>query len=274
MNSVLGARSNRYGDFLDICCAITGRAPYCGLHVEVNRRARVLVDTSSLSDRLKQSAAFYPLLGAWLGREVGERIPAISGIPRDVSEDKLKALGAGAASTGSIGLFHIIGVTPEAIDQHTAFQGQEPEETIDLRPQTILNCLEELNGSSGGTIDCVAVGSPHYSVAQCRELLNHLVGRSLKVPIYLCTNRFVTEILKQDGSYQEIEASGVRFVVDTCVVVTPILLGKAGTMMTDSAKFAHYGKGNTGYDTIFGAIEDCVASAESGKVTRELEIWS
>ncbi len=62
VNSVLGARSNRYGDFLDICCAITGRAPYCGLHVEENRRARILVDTSSLSDRLKRSAAFYPLL--------------------------------------------------------------------------------------------------------------------------------------------------------------------------------------------------------------------
>ena len=67
VNSVLGARSNRYGDFLDLCCAIAGRAPCCGLHVAENRRAALVLDLSGLSARLRASAAFYPVLCALLG---------------------------------------------------------------------------------------------------------------------------------------------------------------------------------------------------------------
>src|SRR6202044_3343188 len=47
-NSVIGARTERYGDFIDLCCGLTGRAPEFGLHVEENRRARVLVEIVSI----------------------------------------------------------------------------------------------------------------------------------------------------------------------------------------------------------------------------------
>jgi predicted aconitase len=127
VNSVLGARSNRYGDFLDICCAITARAPYSGLHISENRRATVLVDTTGLSGMLKNSGVFYPVLGAWLGRELGDAVAVIDGIPVTVGEDDLKALGAGAAATGAVGLFHIAGVTPEAPTVEAACQGLAPE---------------------------------------------------------------------------------------------------------------------------------------------------
>ena len=93
-NSVLGARTNRYGDFMDICCAITGRAPFAGLHNAENRYARILVDTSALSSRLKNQDMFFPVLGSWLGRITGGEIAVIDGMPADVSEDQLKALGA------------------------------------------------------------------------------------------------------------------------------------------------------------------------------------
>ena len=113
-NSVLGARTNRYGDFLDIAAALTGRAPYYGLHVPEERLARILITTDSLSPQLKRRDAFYPVLGAWLGRQVGATVAAIDGLPPDTTEDQLKALGAAAASSGAVGLFHVIGVTPEA----------------------------------------------------------------------------------------------------------------------------------------------------------------
>jgi predicted aconitase len=113
-NSVLGARTNRYGDFLDICCAIAGRAPYYGLHRPENRHATVRVDTSALSSRLKHADVFYPVLGCWYGREIGTEIGVIDGLPAGISEDCLKALAASAASSGAVGLFHVAGRTPEA----------------------------------------------------------------------------------------------------------------------------------------------------------------
>ena len=81
-NSVLGARTNRYGDFMDICCALVGRAPRTGLHLGERRRATVVVDTGSLNPALKERDVFYPVLGTWLGAAVGERVAVVTGPPR------------------------------------------------------------------------------------------------------------------------------------------------------------------------------------------------
>ena len=101
VNSVLGARTERYGDFLDACCALTGRAPLHGLHVAENRRATVVVDATGVPASLSTRDVFFPVLGTWLGREVGREIAVIVGLPADTSRDQLKALGAAAASTGA-----------------------------------------------------------------------------------------------------------------------------------------------------------------------------
>ena len=71
-NTVLGARTNRYGDFLDIACAISARAPYYGLHCSENRRARLLIDVSGLPQKLVREDAFFPVLGSMIGRLAGE----------------------------------------------------------------------------------------------------------------------------------------------------------------------------------------------------------
>src|SRR5260221_5274560 len=91
-NSVLGARTNRLGDFLDICAAICGRAPDIGLHRDDARRARIVVDTSGLSAALKRLDAFYPVLGAWLGAAASAEGAAIVGMPTTIPQDCPKAL--------------------------------------------------------------------------------------------------------------------------------------------------------------------------------------
>jgi len=91
-NSVLGARTDRYGDFIDVCAAITGRAPFAGLHLEEERRARMVVRLDGVSTRLLASDAPYPVLGHLLGREVGTAVAAIEGLPADTTEDRLKAI--------------------------------------------------------------------------------------------------------------------------------------------------------------------------------------
>lgn len=273
VNSVLGARTNRYGDFLDIACAIAGRAPWCGLHVTENRRATVVIDLTGLSPELRALDAFYPVLGAWLGAEVGEAVPVIDGLPAGVTEDQLKALGAGAASTGSVGLFHVVGVTPEAPTIDAACQGAPPERTIAVTAEMIRRARDRLSTIAEGAIDCVAVGSPHFSHPEAIGLLARSAGIRFKVPFYVCTRRDVLARLEAEGHAATLTARGVVFVVDTCIVVTPILRAGGGTMMTSSAKFANYAPANTGYASVFGSLDDCIASAASGRVTRDERRW-
>ncbi len=70
-NSVLGARTQRYGDFIDICCALTGRAPACGLHLTENRRGRLLFQLEGIPTRLLADSVIYPVLGYLVGAVCG-----------------------------------------------------------------------------------------------------------------------------------------------------------------------------------------------------------
>lgn len=273
-NSVLGARTNRYGDFMDICCAIAGRAPRAGLHLDENRLATVVVDTSAASSALKARDVFYPVLGTWLGAAVGDRVAVITGLPETVTEDQLKALGAAAASSGAVGLFHVEGVTPEAPDLATALGGAMAESALTPEPAELRAVRDALSTAASGPIDAVAVGSPHFSLAEFRQLEALLPPAPFAVPFYACTGRAEHHRLEREGRLAQLENAGVKIVVDTCVVVTPVLPPKNGVLMTNSGKFAHYAPSNTGYGVVYGSLEDCVASAVRGRVVRDEVLWS
>lgn len=277
-NSALGARTERYGDFLDACCALTGRAPLYGLHLEENRRATVVIDASRVPAALVADDVFYPVLGTWLGLEVGRDIAAITGLPPKVTEDQLKAMGAAAASSGAVALFHVVGVTPEAPTLEAATGGREPARRVTLTADKLRASRERLSTTSAETVDAVAVGSPHFSVDEFRRLTPLVRGKRLAVPFYACTGRDVLAALEASGDARVLADAGVDVVVDTCVVVTPILPpregGEPGVLMTCSGKFAHYGPSNTGYEVVYGSLEECAASALSGRLVRDEEAWS
>lgn len=275
-NSVLGARTNRYGDFLDIACAIAGVAPDYGLHRPENRIATLLIDTRGLSWSLRASDVFYPVLGTLLGRTAGTAIAVIDGLQGCTTEDRLKALGAASASAGGVGLFHVAGVTPEAPDAATALGGLPPRETLVLTPAIVQKALAGLS-TAGQTerIDAVAVGSPHLSLPEIDEIEHRLAGRRLAAPLYANTGRHVLKPLEAQGRRAALEQAGVVFVVDTCVVVTPILPEIAGAvLMTNSGKFAHYAPGTTGYAVTYGSLGECVESAVAGRLVREERAWA
>ena len=266
-NSVLGARTNRYGDFLDIACAITGRAPDYGLHRPENRIARLVFDVSALPATFMASETAWPVLGSLYGREVGNTIGVIAGVNEHPGDDALKAFGAAAASTGAVGLFHIAGVTPEASDAETALGFLPPEATIRVTPDMVATAQARLSTAEApDAIDAVAIGSPHLSLAEFDALERLLAGRRLAVPIHACTGRHVLSELDRQDRRKALEALGVIIVSDTCVVVTPILADRpGGVLMTNSGKFAQYAPGNTGYSVLYGSLADCVESAVSGK---------
>jgi len=273
-NSVLGARTERYGDFLDACCALTGRAPLHGLHLAQNRAATVVVDVSGVPPELKRRDVFYPVLGTWLGLEVGREVAALVGLPREVTEDQLKALGAAGASSGSVSLFHVVGVTPEAPTLEAATGGRTDVRRIVLSAERLRAALDRLSTSASDAVDAVAVGSPHFSLDEFRALVRLVRGRRLRIPFYACTGRGVLARLEASGDAAPLAEAGVEIVVDTCVVVTPILPAAGGVLMTCSGKFAHYGPSNTGYEVVYGSLEDCVASAVAGRVVRDEAAWS
>jgi len=276
VNSVLGARTNRYGDFLDLCCAITGRAPDSGLHRPEHRRATLLVDVTALPPRLVAEPAFYPVFGAWYGQAVGQAVGAIAGLPKDVGEDELKAFAAAAASTGAVALFHVIGRTPEAPDAEAAFGGQPPDAVLRPDARSLAAQRAGLSTASpeGNRVDAVAVGSPHLSAGEFDRLLALFAGRRSRLPFYACTGRHTLAALEQGGRRPALDEAGITVVADTCVVVTPVLRGMSGVLMTNSGKFAHYAPGNTGYAALFGSLSDCVETAVAGRLYRDESLWS
>jgi predicted aconitase len=259
-NSVLGARTDRYGDFLDICAAITGRAPYAGLQTTEARRGTVAFDCRPLG-RFLQSELAYPLLGHHVGSLVGAEIPVLVGIPPTVSEDALKAFGAAAASAGGVAMFHAVGVTPEA---PASVEGL-PVREVDLA--TLREVRRSLSTFSSGELDAVSVGTPHASYAECARLAELVEdGPALKVPFYLSTGRLIRARAEESGVLSVLEAAGVIVVVDTCTYVTSILAPGWKNVMTNSGKWAHYAPGNINVSAVLGSLEECIASARAGHV--------
>ncbi len=275
-NSVLGARTNRYGDFIDICMAITGRAPAFGLHLPENRRGQLLFQLQDIPERLLREDVFFPVLGYLLGERAQSKIPVIEGLLPETTEDQLKALGAAAASSGAVALFHAVGVTPEAPTLDAAFQGHLPERIVSVTTAVLRQTLAKLGTVGDGKIHVVALGSPHFSLAEFAALMPLLAQYPIhpEVEFIVCTNRLVLAALQQRGWLAQLQTWGVRLVVDTCVVVAPIVRRQGGVLMTNSGKFAHYTPGNIGFEVVFGSLTECVRSAAQGFVWRDNLLWS
>jgi predicted aconitase len=272
-NSVLGARTNRYGDFIDICAAIAGRAPLAGLHLDRERLARLVLRLDGISPRLLASDALYPVLGHLLGKEAGSAVAAIVGLPLETSEDRLKAIGAAAASSGSVGMFHAVGITPEAPSLEAATGGQDVPE-VAVTPQRLRAARDELVTATGDAIGAVSVGTPHASLAELEHLAGLVAeGRPL-VPFYVNTAREVLAEAERRDWFRSLPAAGVQIVTDTCTYLTPVIEARPGPIMTDSGKWAWYAPANIGVDVVIGGLGECVASAAAGRVVRDESLWA
>ncbi|MGH3996257.1 MAG: aconitase X [Pseudonocardiaceae bacterium] len=278
-NSVLGARTDRYGDFLDVSAAITGFVPEAGLHLTENRRATLVIDCSQLSGQLRAMDSLYPVLGYLAGEMATTAVPVFTGLEDPgPSEDALKALGATAASSGGIALFHVAGVTPEAPTLDAALQGVDPTtvRTIVLDADTVRTARDKLTTATGVTLDAVSLGTPHFSLAEFAELAD-LLGNGASfhsaVDVWVSTSRAILVEAEAAGYARIITDAGSRIVVDTCTYVTPILDPGARIVMTNSGKWAHYAPGNIGVEVVFGSLTECVRSAQIGRVKRDDDAW-
>ena len=275
-NSVLGARTNRYGDFIDVAAAITGRVPHAGLHrTEARRATLVLRVAADVPAALRDSDVLYPVLGIVVGRRAGSAVAVIDGLPPGQSEDRLKALGAAAASSGSVAMFHVAGSTPEAPSLDAALQHRAPEAVELVTLADLREARDRLTSAAGERLTAVSLGTPHASLDELDRIAAMLGERRVHqdVELVISTARDTLAEAARRGITARLREAGVELLVDTCSYLVPILRRTDGATMTDSGKWAWYAPGNVGARVVFASTAECVRSAVAGRVIRDEATW-
>ncbi len=274
-NSVLGARTERYPDLLDICCAITGRVPATGLHLTENRAGQMLFQLVDIPLELQLDDSFYPVLGHYLGKLAQDLIPVVDGLDLSPDEDQLKAMGAAMASSGAVALFHLVGITPEAPTLEAAFHNKQPTQVFEVNLNDLRQARRELTSATGEQLHMVVLGSPHFSLHEFSQLVPLLEGKRVHpdVSFLVTTSRAMAALADKAGFLSILEDFGGNITLDTCILATPMLPPQIQLLMTNSAKYSYYAPGLLGAQVTFGSMEDCVRSAIKGKVIRDETLW-
>jgi predicted aconitase len=275
-NSVLGARTNKTFQYLDLCAALTGRMPEFGFYRSEERRAVHVYQLSDIPGHWFRDDAFYQLLGLCIGVRTGSDVPVIEGLPDFVNEDQLRSLGASAAASGSLAMFHAVGLTPEAPTLDVALQHQSPARVETICGADILAMKNQVSTVESGQLSTVCLGTPHFSQAEFQQVSQLLDGRRVAatVDFYITTSRHIFEQLGTGGLLDGLQRAGVQVVTDTCTYHGSLVKHRAGVIMTASGKWAYYAPGNLGVDVMFATVADCVNSAIAGEVVYDQSFWS
>jgi predicted aconitase len=252
LNSILGARSNREGGLLDIACAITGKTPYNGLHKIENRKGELLFKISADIDKL--DLFNLTSIGLRVGEIAGNKVPVIEGL-KNITTDNLKNLGAAAASTGAVALIHIIGVTPEAKDLENAFQGDKPEDIIEIDNSDLKEVRERYSTLWKKPPSNITIGCPHLSEEEVIDVLNKVEGKKVieGTNFWICTNE-VTKRKIINSQYNKILENSRLILTSLC----PLLTTLPRPLTTNSAKTCFYS------NATYRNIDDCIKIATEG----------
>jgi predicted aconitase len=268
-NSVAGARSNFEGGPAAIAAALTGRTPRYGYHIPEQRLGTVLV---TVSDQ-PRTRSDWGALGCYVGRHIGDywQVPVLTGLESEPTVDQLKHLGACLASYGSLAMFHLVGVTPEARTVDEAFGGREPAGSLDVPPGAIQQTYDSFQPEKPEA-DLVVFSAPQLSVLELREVASLLRGKQVhsQTRLLVTTNAASCSVANQLGYVQAIEDAGGLVLSGSCFyLMTPRELAERfghHTIVTDSAKLANIISGY-GYDPVFRPTNVCIESALTGRIT-------
>lgn len=268
VNSVLGARANRLPDLIDVCCAVIGRVPEYGLFLEENRAGEMLFELEDFDDSWFKDSADYAILGYYIGEIAGSRIPVINGLPESTTVDQLKSLCAAAASSGSVALFHAVGITPEAPTLEKAFQNNREYQTYRVNPSSMEETKKKLCTAKEDKINMVLLGCPFYSYDEVKEVAALMKGRKISgdVRFWIQISQTVYHLAERSGIKDIIEESGIQFIKDTCVLVSdPDNDWEFTNVATNSGKIAQYIPGMTKTDVVILSTKECIEAAVSGR---------
>jgi predicted aconitase/predicted aconitase with swiveling domain len=268
-NSVLGARTQKHPDYLDLFIAMTGRVPNAGVYLAENRLPVCEICVSLPADF---DDAIWPMLGWLAGAKSPNGIPVLTGLEALCpTQDDLKALCAAFGTTSAAAMLHVRGHTPEG-DLPLA----DNYKNLKITVEDLKNLWHEFNTGTD-QIDLVAIGSPHASLMECRKFAHFLDG-------YYCAKTTKTIVtvgrktlaeMTAEGVTDRLQKAGVRVIPDICwcSITEPVFPVSAMVLMTNSGKYAHYGKGLTGREVRFGSLRDCARAALDGHADTGLPNW-
>ncbi|TDT77361.1 putative aconitase subunit 1 [Litoreibacter halocynthiae] len=268
-NSVLGARTEKHPDYLDLFIAMTGRAPNTGVYLDANRapvcELRVVLPET-------YDDALWPMLGWLAGCKSPSGIPVLTGLEHaSPSSDDLKALCAAFGTTSAAPMLHVRGHTPEGEQPLVAHAA-----VFDITPRDLALVWQEFN-TGDAEVDLVAIGSPHASLSECRKLAEFLHGKTCdpQTAMIVTVGRKVLEDAVLEGIVDVLRCAGAQVIADICwcSITEPVFPPETKILMTNSGKYSHYANGLTGCEVRFGSLEECVQAAVTGHAGIEPPSW-
>jgi hypothetical protein len=246
-NSVIGARTNREGGPAALAAAIVGKTPLYGFHLEQNRKPNLVVNVTT-----DLNGADFGALGYIIGKVVGGGVPyfKMQNVP---TNNDLKTLGAALASSGSVALYHVENVTPEA----DAVDSSEVEDIMFISDKDILKTRQDLT-TTDKEIDLVCLGCPHASLEEIKQVASVVQGKTIKNKLWICTSVSVKATADRMGYTETIEKAGGNVVCDTCMVVAPIEDMGFEVIGVNSAKAANYVPSMCGLDVVYNDVENLI----------------
>lgn len=260
VNSVWGARSNREGANSALCAAITGYVPEYGLLFDENRKGDILVEVKADM----KTDYDYHILGM-LGKKIGNGIPVFTGLPKHISKEALRNLGAQLNTSGAYGMYHIVGFTPEAQTVEAAFGGNEPKRKVVITNEDMAAILKDISLEGNREIDFAMFGCPHFTLEEVKYIAEKIEGKNLKKEMWILTSSHVKEMAVRMGFDDIISKSGGYIVPDTCPdqPCWGHLNGKVG--ITESPKCAYYPQ-RRGIHFVIRDLDICINAALTGEV--------
>lgn len=239
-NSILGARTNRDGTVVNLASAITGRTPYYGFHKDENRKAEVQVELKGL-DVSRMGTADLGAIGYWLGGKVESRNVVFSNLP-DLSLDQLRYILPPLSVTGSVGICHIVGVTPEATSLEQALGNRPPQEIITVGPDQMEEA-RSLYDRGNREAELTIFGCPHCTITELGVMARYVTNRRLAPGkrLWLGTGHQTYGLATQMGFAEAIEEAGGVF-ASACMsaIPEPPIPTSVKVAATNSFKAAHY----------------------------------
>jgi predicted aconitase len=263
-NSIIGAKTNIEGSHSAFASAITGKTPLAGLHLDENRKGTIIVQVDIEMDDVLN----WGLLGYYAGLQAGLEIPVYTNIKNIPDLFMLMSLGAAGMSSGTIALFHIPGITPEAATLDMATGNGKNISVISYGREERKKTHEIFNRSAKDDVDVVVLGCPHYSLERIAAVAGLLEGKKVheSVELYITVGRMQKAIADRAGYSGIIKNAGGVLLEDSCG--THLDIDPSKSTASDSAKMLHYLPRMTGvHDTFLGTLKECVTAAIMGKWT-------
>ncbi|MEM7377317.1 MAG: aconitase family protein [Pseudomonadota bacterium] len=268
-NSVLGARTVKHPDFLDLFIALTGRAPHSGVYLDDHRHPDLIIDVDLPAEA---DDAVWALLGWLVGQRAPGQIPLLRGLAHHTPQaDDLRAVCAAFGTTSASPMLHIDGVTPQS---HLP---PKPGARIETLSKADFRRAWDTFNAGPSRVELVALGSPHFSLAETRRFAALMAGATCHdgTTAIVTLSRATRTRAATEGLLDTLTAAGVQVITDLCwcSISEPVFPPAASTLMTNSGKYAHYGPALSGRSVRFGGLAACARAAQTGFADDRVPDW-